>query len=44
MWQGMGCIELLLSYLVHSSAELFHCIIISNNALNLRGLSFLELC
>lgn len=44
MWQGMGCFELLLSFLVHSSAELFHYIIISNNALNLGGLSFLELC
>lgn len=44
MWQGMGCFELLLSFLVHSSAELFHYIIISNNVLNLGGLSFLELC
>lgn len=44
MWQAMGCFELLLSVLVHSSAELFHYIIISNNALNLGGLSFLELC
>lgn len=44
MWQGMGCFELLLSFLVCFSAELFLYIIISNNALNLGGLSFLELC
>lgn len=43
MWQGMGCFELLLSFLVCFSAELFHSIIISN-VLNLGGLSFLELC
>lgn len=44
MWQGRGCFELLLSFLVRFSTELFHYIIISNNVLNLGGLSFLKLC